>query len=156
MVHRALFGSIERFFAVLTEHYAGRFPVWLAPVQAHVVTISERQNAWGQEVQAHLSAQGFRVDGDFSSDKLGAKIRRAQLQKIPFMLVCGDQEVEANAVAPRTRKGERLPAMELDAFTQHLTEAARIPRGGSAGKLNNHNLFEERSCMTTTGSMSHS
>lgn len=130
MVHRALLGSVERFFAILTEHYAGRFPVWLAPTQARVVTISERQNDWGQEVVRHLGGCGFRVDGDFSSDKLGAKIRRAQLEKIPFMLVCGDKEVEARAVAPRTREGDRLPVMNLEAFTAHLTDAARIPRGG--------------------------
>jgi threonyl-tRNA synthetase len=127
MVHRALLGSIERFFAVLVEHYAGAFPVWLAPVQARVVTISEKQDAWAREVEKTLSERGFRVEADLSPDKLGAKIRRAQLEKIPYMLVCGDQEVEARAVAPRTREGKRLDAMGLDAFAEHLAEAARIP-----------------------------
>jgi threonyl-tRNA synthetase len=129
MVHRALLGSIERFFAVLVEHYAGAFPVWLAPVQARVVTISEKQDAWAREVETTLRQRGFRVEADLSPDKLGAKIRRAQLEKIPYMLVCGDQEVEARAVAPRTREGKRLDAMGLDAFAEHLGEAARIPTG---------------------------
>jgi threonyl-tRNA synthetase len=133
MVHRALLGSIERFFAVLTEHYGGKFPVWLAPVQARVVTISEKQEEWGREALRTLVDGGFRVDGDFSSDKLGAKIRRAQLEKIPYMLVIGDKEVEARAVAPRARDGERIEAMELSAFAAYLAEAARIPRGGTGG-----------------------
>jgi len=132
MMHRALLGSMERFFAVLTEHYAGAFPVWLAPVQARIITISEKQEEWGRTVEATLRARGFRVDADYSSDKLGAKIRRAQLEKIPFMLVCGDKEVEAGAVAARTREGAQLPAMSLDAFITHLGEAAAIPRGGKA------------------------
>ncbi len=127
MVHRALLGSIERFFAVLTEHYGGAFPVWLAPEQARVITISEKQDEWAREVEATLRSKGFRVESDLSADKLGAKIRRAQLAKIPFMLVCGDKEVEARAVAPRTRTGDRMSAMGLDAFADHLAEAARIP-----------------------------
>ncbi|RMH42298.1 MAG: threonine--tRNA ligase [Deltaproteobacteria bacterium] len=132
MVHRALLGSIERFFAVLVEHYGGAFPVWLAPVQARAITVSERQDAWAREVEAALRARGFRVDSDLSADKLGAKIRRAQLEKIPFMLVCGDKEVEARAVAPRTREGKRLDVMSLDAFADHLADAARIPRSGAS------------------------
>jgi threonyl-tRNA synthetase len=134
MMHRALLGSMERFFAVLTEHYAGAFPVWLAPVQARVLTISEKQEAWGRKVEETLRGRGFRVEADTSSDKLGAKIRRAQLEKIPFMLVCGDKEALAGAVAARTREGQQLPAMSLDAFAAHLAEAASIPRGGAPGK----------------------
>ena len=134
MMHRALLGSMERFFAVLTEHYAGAFPVWLSPLQARVITISEKQEEWGRKVEATLRARGFRVDADFSSDKLGAKIRNAQLEKIPYMLVCGDKEVEAGAVAARTRDGKQMPAMALDAFVTHLTEAASIPRGGAPVK----------------------
>ena len=130
MVHRALLGSIERFFAVLTEHYAGRFPVWLAPVQARVITVSEKQEAWAQEVSSTLSDRGFRVDADLSSDKLGAKIRRAQLEKIPYMLVCGDREMSERKVAPRCGDGSRLDALGLDEFCDHLTIAAEIPRGG--------------------------
>jgi threonyl-tRNA synthetase len=132
MVHRALLGSMERFFGVLTEHYAGAFPVWLAPVQARVITVSEKQEAWGEKVRDTLATLGFRVDADFSPDKLGAKIRNAQLQKIPFMLVCGDKEVAAASVAARTREGAQLPVMTLDAFAEHLKAAAAIPRGGVA------------------------
>jgi len=130
MVHRALLGSIERFFAVLTEHYAGAFPLWLAPVQARVLPISEKQAEYAEKVVAALRARGIRVDSEISSDKLGAKIRRAQLEKIPYMLVCGDKEVEAGAVAARTREGKQLPAMAIDAFLDHLTAEAVIPRGG--------------------------
>jgi len=132
MVHRALLGSMERFFAVLTEHYAGAFPVWLAPVQARVITVSEKQDAWASTVRDTLAGKGFRVEADLSADKLGAKIRRAQLEKIPFMLVCGDKEVEAQGVAARTREGQQLPMMSLDQFAEHLAGAARIPRGGQA------------------------
>ncbi len=131
MLHRALFGSIERFFAVLTEHYAGKFPVWLAPLQARVITVSEKQEEWAAEVETTLREAGFRVDADLSADKLGAKIRRAQLQKIPYMLVCGDREVEARAVAARKNDGSRLPAMALPDFVTHLRQAAEIPRGGA-------------------------
>jgi threonyl-tRNA synthetase len=132
MLHRALLGSIERFFAVLTEHYAGAFPVWLAPIQARVITVSEKHDEWATEVRDTLASKGFRVEADLSSDKLNAKIRKAQLEKIPFMLVVGDKEVEGRSVAPRLQKGGgRLPVMELDAFVAHLTEAAAIPRGGA-------------------------
>jgi threonyl-tRNA synthetase len=130
MLHRALLGSIERFFAVLTEHYAGKFPVWLAPVQARIITVSEKQEEWGRAALARLQDRGFRAEGDFSPDKLGAKIRRAQLDKIPFMLVCGDKEVETQSVAPRARDGERIDMMPLDDFMEYLAKAARIPRGG--------------------------
>ncbi|MEO8703026.1 MAG: threonine--tRNA ligase [Kofleriaceae bacterium] len=130
MVHRALLGSMERFFGVLTEHYVGAFPVWLAPVQARVISIGDRQNDYVDEVAGVLRAKGFRVDTHSGGDKLGAKIRQAQLEKIPFMLVCGDKEVENRQVAARTREGTQLPAMAIDAFVDHLTAAAAIPRGG--------------------------
>lgn len=130
MLHRALLGSIERFFAVLTEHYAGAFPVWLAPVQARVIAISDKQEAFCLKVAETLTQRGFRVDTHLGSDKLGAKIRQAQLEKIPFMLVCGDKEVEAQSVAARARDGQQLPVMTVDAFVDHLTKAAVIPRGG--------------------------
>jgi threonyl-tRNA synthetase len=131
MVHRALLGSMERFFAVLTEHYAGAFPVWLAPVQARVIAVGDRQETYVGEVAEVLTRRGFRVDTHIGSEKLGAKIRQAQLEKIPFMLVCGDKEVEARSVAARTREGAQLPAMPLDEFANHLAAAAAIPRGGS-------------------------
>ena len=131
MIHRALYGSLERFFAVLVEHYAGAFPVWLAPIQARVITVSEKQEAWAETVTRTLKDKGFRVESDLSPDKLGAKIRRAQMEKIPLMLVCGDKEVAAQAVAPRTREGKQLDVMSLDAFAAWLAQEAAIPRGGS-------------------------
>jgi threonyl-tRNA synthetase len=103
-------------------------------VQARVVSVSERHEAWAREVGAELSRRGFRVDLDVGSDKLGAKIRNAQIEKIPYMLVVGDREVEARGVAPRTRAGQDLKTMALDAFIEHLTQDARIPRGGSRGR----------------------
>src|SRR5215470_9368585 len=115
MLHRALYGSLERFFAVLIEHYAGAFPVWLAPVQARVLTISEKQEAYARTVEETLKKQGYRVDSDLSADKVGAKIRRAQLEKVPVMLVCGPKEMESNSVAPRLRDGKQLPVMPLGA-----------------------------------------
>ena len=127
MVHRALLGSIERFFAVLTEHYAGAFPTWLAPVQARVVTVSEKQDEWAKTVVDRLRVEGFRVEADLANDKLGAKIRKAHLEKIPFALVCGDQEVESGSVAPRKLGGEKLPVMELSAFIEHLRQESAIP-----------------------------
>jgi threonyl-tRNA synthetase len=130
MVHRALLGSIERFFGILTEQYVGAFPVWLAPVQARVISIGDRQEAYVNEVAGILKKRGFRVDTHTGGEKLGAKIRQAQLEKIPYMLVCGDKEVEARAIAARTRDGKQMPAIPIDEFATHLAEAAAIPRGG--------------------------
>lgn len=130
MVHRALLGSIERFFGVLTEHYVGAFPVWLAPIQARVISIGDRQEPYVNEVAEILKNRGFRVDTHGGGEKLGAKIRQAQLEKIPYMLVCGDKEVEARAIAARTRDGTQMPAMPIDEFVTHLAGAAAIPRGG--------------------------
>ncbi|MBA3502360.1 MAG: threonine--tRNA ligase [Deltaproteobacteria bacterium] len=130
MVHRALLGSIERFFGILTEHYVGAFPVWLAPIQARVISIGDRQEAYVNEVADILKKRGFRVDTHAGGEKLGAKIRQAQLEKIPYMLVCGDKEVEARAIAARTRDGKQMPAMPIDEFVAHLAEASAIPRGG--------------------------
>ncbi|MSP16574.1 MAG: threonine--tRNA ligase [Myxococcales bacterium] len=132
MLHRALLGSVERFFAVLVEHYAGAFPLWLAPLQARVITISEKQEEWAREVCAHLVALGLRVETDLSPDKLGAKIRRAQLEKIPYMLVVGDKEVAERTAAPRARDGKQTEARPLEELGRWLMEEARIPRGGVA------------------------
>jgi threonyl-tRNA synthetase len=132
MIHRALYGSIERFFAVLLEHYAGAFPLWLAPVPARVVTISEKQEEWARTVAQTLHERGFRVDTDLSSDKVGAKIRRAQLEKIPVMLVCGPKEMDAGSVAPRLRDGKQLEVMALADFERWMAKEAAIPRGGIA------------------------
>ena len=118
MVHRALFGSIERFFGVLIEHYAGAFPLWLAPVQIEVLTITDRINEYAETVAQELRAAGLRVEVNTRSDKIGAKIRDAQLQKIPFMLVLGDRELEQGQVAVRERTKGDLGAMSLDEFRQ--------------------------------------
>jgi threonyl-tRNA synthetase len=127
VIHRAIYGSFERFIAMLIEHYGGNFPVWLAPVQARAVVVSEKHEEFAKEVQKTLAARGLRVDVDLSNDKLGAKIRRAQLEKIPYMLVIGDKEVAARAVAPRSRDGKQHDPMALDAFADQLAGEARLP-----------------------------
>jgi threonyl-tRNA synthetase len=127
VIHRAIFGTFERFIGMLVEHYAGAFPVWLAPVQARAVVVSEKHEAFAREVRAALASRGLRVDVDLSNDKLGAKIRRAQLEKIPYMLVIGDKEVAARTVAPRLRDGKQLDPMPLDQFVARLLEEARCP-----------------------------
>ena len=114
MVHRALLGTMERFMGVLIEHYAGAFPVWLAPVQAVVIPIADRHVEYAQEVKARLEAANVRVDVDDGNDRMNAKIRNAQLQKIPYMLVVGDREVEAGAAAVRLRSGDDLGALPVD------------------------------------------
>ena len=118
MVHRALFGSVERFFGVLIEHYAGAFPFWLAPVQIAVLPITDRINEYAERVAKELKESGFRIEANTKSDKVGAKIRDAQLQKIPFMLVLGDKELEENKVAVRDRKAGDIGAMSLDEFKE--------------------------------------
>jgi threonyl-tRNA synthetase len=127
MIHRALFGSIERFVAVLIEHYAGVFPLWLAPEQARILTVSDKAAGYAQEVQTRMVAAGLRVEVDVSSDKLGAKIRRAQLNKIPYMLVVGEKDMAAQVVSPRTRTGEQLPATNVDELAQRLVREASPP-----------------------------
>ncbi|MCC6190982.1 MAG: threonine--tRNA ligase [Anaerolineales bacterium] len=116
MVHRALLGSMERFMGVLIEHYAGAFPLWLAPVQAVLIPIADRHVAYAQQVAERLQALEFRVEVDQRSERMQAKIRDAQLQKVPFMLVVGDKEAEAGAVSVRRRTGEDLKAKSLDEF----------------------------------------
>jgi threonyl-tRNA synthetase len=122
MIHRALFGSIERFFGVLIEHYAGAFPLWLAPVQVAVLPITDRINAYAESVASALKAAGFRTEANLKSDKIGAKIREAQLQKVPYMLVLGDKELEENKVAVRERKQGDIGAMSLDEFKDMITQ----------------------------------
>jgi threonyl-tRNA synthetase len=129
MVHRALFGSIERFFGVLIEHYAGAFPMWLAPVQVSVLPITNRVNDYAQRVAAQLRAAGLRVEANLKSEKVGAKIRDAQLQKVPFMLVLGDREMEQGNVAVRERVQGDIGVMSLEEFTnmaQKLVESRAL------------------------------
>ena len=121
MIHRALFGSMERFFGVLIEHYAGAFPMWLAPVQVAVLPITDRVNDYAGNVTQRLRDAGLRVESNVRSDKIGAKIRDAQLQKIPFMLVLGDRELEDGKVAVRERAKGDIGAMSLDEFKEMAT-----------------------------------
>ena len=121
MIHRALFGSIERFFGVLIEHYAGAFPLWLAPVQVAVLPITDRINEYAETVASELRGAGFRVESNTKSDKIGAKIRDAQMQKIPYMLILGDQELENSQVAVRERKQGDIGAMSLAEFKEIIT-----------------------------------
>lgn len=114
VIHRAMLGSLERFLGVLIEHLAGAFPLWMAPVQAVVVPIADRHNDFCHEVGDRLKAAGLRVEVDDSNDRMNAKIRQAQLQKVPYMLVVGDREIETGAVAVRTRAGENLGAKPVD------------------------------------------
>jgi len=118
MLHRVILGSIERFIGVLIEHYAGAFPVWLSPVQAVLVTVTDNQIPYGEEVYRKLLDAGLRVERDFKNEKLGHKIRTAQLQKVPYMLVIGDKEVASGTVSPRQRDGKNLGAMKADAFIE--------------------------------------
>jgi threonyl-tRNA synthetase len=120
MLHRAMLGSFERFIGILIEHYAGEFPVWLAPVQAMVINITDAQAGYVDEVTAALTAAGIRVESDLRNEKVGFKIREHAMQKIPYLLVVGDREREAGQVAVRTRGGEDLGAMTLSAFLERL------------------------------------
>jgi threonyl-tRNA synthetase len=125
MVHRALLGSLERFFATLIEHYGGDFPVWLAPVQAQIITIADAQAPYAQEIQALLLDHSVRAEADLRDEKMGAKIRDAELQKIPYMLVLGRKEVEERAVSVRSRKKGNEGSMPLDAFVEKLVAEIR-------------------------------
>jgi len=120
MLHRAIVGSMERFLGILIEHYAGAFPLWLAPVQVAVLNITERQAAYAESVKNTLAQRGFRAVMDLRNEKISYKIREHSLQKLPYQLVLGDKEMQANTVAVRTRSGEDLGAMSLDAFTARL------------------------------------
>ena len=124
MLHRAIVGSMERFIGILIEHYAGAFPLWLAPEQVVVMNITERQAAYAVSVKEHLSKQGFRVSADLRNEKISYKIREHSLQKLPYQLVVGDKEMQAGTVAVRTRSGEDLGAMSLDAFAARLRSEA--------------------------------
>jgi threonyl-tRNA synthetase len=122
MIHRALFGSIERFFGVLLEHYAGAFPTWLAPVQVVVIPIADRHHEYGERVAADLAAAGIRVEIDASGETLGNRIRKAQGSKVPYMLVVGDKEAEAGTVAIRGRSGDKRNDVALEAFVAEVTD----------------------------------
>jgi threonyl-tRNA synthetase len=126
MIHRALFGSIERFFGVLIEHYAGAFPLWLAPVQVAVLPITDRINEYAESITAVLRDAGFRVEVNLKSDKIGAKIRDAQLQKVPYMLILGDKELDEKQVAVRERKQGDIGAMSLAEFKEMIAQKKQL------------------------------
>ncbi len=122
MIHRVIFGSIERFIAILTEHYAGAFPLWLAPVQVKILAINEKSADYIQELQQALEEKGFRVETDLRNEKLGFKIREAQLEKVPYMLVIGDKEVEERKINVRSRKNAGSIVVDLDTLLAQLQE----------------------------------
>jgi threonyl-tRNA synthetase len=121
MIHRALFGSVERFFAILLEHYAGAFPTWLAPVQVRVLGVRDDHQAYVDRISDRLRAEGFRADVEDASDKLGARIRKAKLEKIPYVLVVGDDDVAAGTVGVNKRGSEQPErGVSVDEFVQRL------------------------------------
>jgi threonyl-tRNA synthetase len=126
MIHRALLGSMERFMGVLIEHFAGAFPVWLSPVQAILIPIADRHNAYAHRMADQLQAEGLRVEVDDRGERMNAKIRDAQNQKIPYMLVVGDREVEQDQVAVRLRSEENLGAMSIESFLSRVREEATL------------------------------
>jgi threonyl-tRNA synthetase len=123
-IHRALYGSLERFIGVITEHFAGAFPLWLAPIQAEIIPIADRHIEAANELAAMLRERGLRIEVDESSNRMQNKIRLAQEQKIPYMVVLGDREIEARTASPRTRGGEQQPAEPWGAFADRLAAEA--------------------------------
>jgi threonyl-tRNA synthetase len=121
MVHRALYGSVERWVGVLVEHFAGAFPTWLAPLQAALIPIADRHSEYANDVASRLRAAGVRTEVDDSDDTMGARIRRRQLLKVPYMLVVGDREVESNSVSVRRRTGEETPGVSVDDFVERIS-----------------------------------
>jgi len=128
MIHRALFGSIERFFGVLTEHYAGAFPAWLAPVQVVGIPIRDDHAGYLAEFVARLRAEGIRAEVDTSDDRMQKKIRTAQQQKIPFMAIAGDQDVSDGTVSFRYRDGSQRNGVPLDEAVAHVVDVVRSRR----------------------------
>jgi len=122
MIHRAVTGSTERFMAMVIEHFAGAFPVWLAPVQAMIIPIADRHQEYANKVLEILKSAGVRAEVDSRSERMNAKVRDAQLMKIPYMLVVGDKEASENAVAVRLRTNENLGATPLDTFVARITD----------------------------------
>jgi threonyl-tRNA synthetase len=122
MIHRAILGSMERFIGILIEHYAGALPLWLAPVQAVVLTITDHQRPYAEKVTKILREKGFRIDADLRNEKIGFKIREHTLQKVPYLLVIGDREMENETLALRDRRGNDLGVVAIDALAQRLDE----------------------------------
>lgn len=132
MLHRVILGAMERFIGVLIEHYAGAFPVWLAPTQAMIMTVTDRQISYAEDLYNQLTQKGIRLDKDFRNEKLGFKIREAQLLKIPYMLIVGDRESKERTVSPRKRSGETLQSMSAEEFVKQIeSEYPPIFKGSS-------------------------
>ena len=123
MIHRALLGAWERFFGLLIEHYGGAFPVWLAPVQVMVIPVADRHLDYARKLETELNRAGVRVKVDARSERVNLKIRQAQLDKLPYMLIIGDREVAATTVSVRLRSGEQLPSQSLDSFKKTIRVA---------------------------------
>jgi threonyl-tRNA synthetase len=122
MLHRAILGSLERFIGILIEHYEGKLPLWLNPVQAAIMTITDRQDDFAQKLEEILKKHGLRVITDLRNEKIGFKIREHTIHRVPYLLVIGDREAETNTVAVRTRSGEDLGTLTVDELIQHLTQ----------------------------------
>jgi threonyl-tRNA synthetase len=128
MIHRAVLGSIERFIGVLIEHCGGNFPFWLAPVQVKILTVTDSQDDYARKVHTELLRAGIRSELDLRNEKLGYKVREAEVQKVPYMVVIGDKEVSTATVAPRGRKGEKIPSLSVEEFITRLA-TERVPGG---------------------------
>ena len=124
VLHRAILGSLDRFMAYLIEETMGAFPLWLAPVQAKVLPVTDRAVAYAEEIRGKLEALGFRAESDERNEKIGRKIRDAQMEKVPYMLIVGDRDMENQTVSPRHRADGDLGAMSLDAFAALMKEEA--------------------------------
>lgn len=141
MVHRAILGSLERFFGVLVEHHAGAFPVWLAPVQVRLVPVADRFQPYAQQVSGRLRALGIRTEVDVRNEKIGYKIRDAEVQKIPYILVVGEKETTSSAVSVRKRGGRDLGVMPFDQFEAAIQEELKpavkvaIPASHEGGNI---------------------
>ena len=138
MIHRAILGSLERFIGILIEEHAGKFPTWLAPVQARILNITDKQAPWAEKVANFLTNQGFRADLDLRNEKIGYKIREHTLMRVPYLLVVGDREMENEAVAVRTRDGKDLGSLSLEQFAKLLSEEVN-----SLGKVSILEQLEE-------------
>ena len=125
MIHRAILGSLERFIGILIEHHAGLMPPWLAPVQVVVLSITDRQAEYARELEENLKNQGVRAHSDLRNEKIGLKIREHTLQRVPYMIVLGDREVEQRTLAVRSRDGEDLGTMVLSDFVSKLQEESK-------------------------------
>ncbi|MEA7542663.1 His/Gly/Thr/Pro-type tRNA ligase C-terminal domain-containing protein, partial [Salmonella enterica subsp. enterica serovar Montevideo] len=125
MIHRAILGSMERFIGILTEEFAGFFPTWLAPVQVVVMNITDSQSEYVNELTQKLQNAGIRVKADLRNEKIGFKIREHTLRRVPYMLVCGDKEVEAGKVAVRTRRGKDLGSLDVNDVIEKLQQEIR-------------------------------